>query len=99
MVTFPASCDRRRVSLHAIISPLSMRSLKLQTRMSMWAGTNCSTEWTWYLRSGITYSGDTVGTGPGPRAGRRSALMTEKAVNMNEPDTARKAKLDGVLRN
>lgn len=99
MVKFPASWDLRRVSAYAAISPLSTRSLKLHTLTSMWAGTNCSTEWTWYRRSGVTNSGDTVGTGPELLAGRRSALMTAKAVKMSEPDTARKAKLDGVLRN
>lgn len=98
-VTFPSSWVRLRVSLYAIIRPLSIRSLKLQTLMSTWVGTNCSTVWTWYLRSGIVYSGDTMGMGPKLRGGWRRALMTEIAVKINGPDTTRKAKLDGVLRN
>lgn len=96
---FPTSCDRLCVSLYAIISPLSIRSLKLQTLMSTWAGRNCSTEWTWYLRSGTVYSGDMVGIGPELRGGWRMALMTEMAVKINGPETTLKAKLDGVLRN
>lgn len=98
-MTFPTSWLRLRVSLYAIIRPLSSCSLKLQTLMSTWAGTNCSTVWTWNLTSGIVYSGDTMGMGPKLRGGWRRALMTETAVKIKGPDTTRKAKLDGVLRN
>lgn len=96
---FPVSCDLLRASLYAIISPFSTRSVKLHTLMSAWAGTNCSTEWTWYRWSGTVYRGDTMGTGPEPRGTCRRALMTDMAVKINGPDTTRKAKLDGVLRN
>lgn len=47
----------------------------------------------------MVYSGDTVGMGPELRGDRRRALMTDMAVNIIGPDTTRKAKLDGVLRN
>lgn len=96
---FPVSCDLLRASPYAIISPFSTRSVKLHTLMSAWAGTNCSTEWTWYWWSGTVYRGDTMGTGPEPRGTWRRALMTDMAVKINGPDTTRKAKLDGVLRN
>lgn len=76
-----------------------MRSLKLQTLTSTWAGTNCSTVWTWYLSSGTLYRGETVGKGAEPGADRRRALTTEMAVKIKGPDTTLKAKLDGVLRN
>lgn len=55
--------------------------------------------WTWYLRSGTVYSGDTLGNKPEPRADHRRALMTEMAVKINGPDTTLKAKLEGVLKN
>lgn len=42
-VIFLVSWDLLRASLYAKINPLSIRWLKLHTRMSTWAGTNCST--------------------------------------------------------
>lgn len=95
----PLSCDLLRASPYAEISPLSIRSLKLQSLESTWEGTNCSTVWTWYLSSGTLYRGDTVGKGAEPRADRRRALMTEMVVKIKGPDTTLKAKLEGVLRN
>lgn len=47
----------------------------------------------------MVYSGETVGMGPKRGSGRRRALMTDMAVKISGPDTTRKAKLDGVLRN
>lgn len=42
-VIFLVSWDLLRASLYAKIKPLSIRWLKLHTRVSTWAGTNCST--------------------------------------------------------